>query len=241
MQLMIKQKASELRKKFGYYESESINVHSLLRKNNLLTVFKSLDSGFSGMTIIENEIPFILINSNQSIGRQNFTICHELFHIYFDSDFKPHKCFTGVFNSKDTTEFMADLFAAYFLLPEEGVLNSIPEDQLTSNRITLETILVLEHYFQVSRRALLMRLRELEIIDTGYFTVLTENIIANALSRGYPDTLYRPGNNNLIIGDYGVIAKQLFDVGKISESHYAELMVAIGVNVFNLGINNDEQ
>ena len=35
-------------------------------------------------------------------------------------------------------------------------------------------------------------------------------------------------------GDYGVLAQQLFSAGQISESHYYELMAAIGVNPLDI-------
>ena len=46
--------------------------------------------------------------------------------------------------------------------------------------------------------------------------------------RGYDLALYDKGNENLIIGDYGTMAKRLFDEELISEGHYLELMRKIG-------------
>lgn len=49
-----------------------------------------------------------------------------------------------------------------------------------------------------------------------------------AALRGYDLSLYRDGNKNLVIGDYGAKAKRLLDEQRISEGHYMELMRKIG-------------
>ena len=41
---------------------------------------------------------------------------------------------------------------------------------------------------------------------------------------------YESGNEGVVIGDYGIKAKQLFSDMKISESHYYELMNSIGID-----------
>jgi hypothetical protein len=41
---------------------------------------------------------------------------------------------------------------------------------------------------------------------------------------GYDTALYEPGNENLIIGDYGVKARELFEREIISEGEYMEAM-----------------
>ena len=60
----------------------------------------------------------------------------------------------------------------------------------------------------------------------------SQDIIESAVKLGYPDLLYKPGNNQLIIGDYGVLANELFQNDKISESHYASLMNDIGIDIY---------
>ena len=47
---------------------------------------------------------------------------------------------------------------------------------------------------------------------------------------GYDTSLYEPGNENLVIGDFGEKARRLFDMEKISEGHYMELLHKIGID-----------
>ena len=58
------------------------------------------------ISISKPEKNFILINSDHSIGRQNFSICHELYHLYKDEDFHPHHSYAGMFNIKAKNELI---------------------------------------------------------------------------------------------------------------------------------------
>jgi hypothetical protein len=88
--------------------------------------------------------------------------------------------------------------------------------------------------------ALLNRLAGLDLIEYGKYEQFTINVTASALMLGYDDTLYKPGNENLVIGDYGTKAKKLFNKGAISESHFIDLMNDIGIDISNI-INSNEQ
>jgi Zn-dependent peptidase ImmA (M78 family) len=134
MQRILQKEASDLRNALGYGSRESIHLQSLLIKQNVLTIFKQLSENFSGMAVRVGEHRFMLINSNHPIGRQHFTICHELYHLYIDQEFTPHHCFSGQFDKKSQNEYKADLFASYFLLPEEGIINLIPPKELSKDR-----------------------------------------------------------------------------------------------------------
>lgn len=77
----------------------------------------------------------------------------------------------------------------------------------------------------VSRQALLNRLSDLSFINkTSKELLLKIQVAQSAREYGYDTSLYKPGNNNLIIGDFGEKARILFDAGKISEGHYIELL-----------------
>lgn len=233
MHFKIGKQAAEFRNKYGFANSDPIRLKSLLIKLNVITLFKPLSDNFSGMAIKVEENRFIIINSNHSIGRQHFTICHELYHLYIQENFTPHHCMAGVFNSDNKIEYSADLFAAHLLIPEQGVMSIVPDHELQKDKISLNTILKLEHYFCCSRSALLIRLKEMQLISAKTIDRYRSNIISSAREYGYNDSLYKSGNKGLIIGDYGALAKQLFDSDKISEGHYIELMNSIGFGTYN--------
>jgi Zn-dependent peptidase ImmA (M78 family) len=223
--------AFDFRKNQSLNDVEPINCKSLLLKLNVLTVYRPLSDDFSGMCLRKGDLMFILLNSNHSRGKQHFTIAHEFYHLYCQEDFKPHACNPGNTKGVDTNEKLADAFASEFLLPEMGIKKMIPLKELDKKEISISTILVLENYFSVSHSALLIRLRGLDLITSiQYDSFSNLRIKQTAKEYGFGLSLYEPGNEGLVIGDYGIKAKQLFSDLKISESHYYELMNSIGID-----------
>ena len=87
---------SEFRADNGLSSSEPVSLKSLLLKLNVLTVFRPLSENFSGMCLKDKSgHRFMLINSNHPRGRQNFTIAHELYHLFIEEKPTPHKCNPG--------------------------------------------------------------------------------------------------------------------------------------------------
>ena len=198
-------------------------------------MFKDLSSDFSGMALnvtSENmSAKFMLVNSNHPIGKQHFTICHELYHLFVQKEFSSYLCNTGLFNKKAGEEYNADIFASILLLPEQGVKALIPDSETGGkDKITLKTILKIEHYFSCSRAALLYRLKELDLITAKTYDKYKGGVQIGALQYGYSIDLYNRGNNNVVIGNYGELAKDLFDKEIISETHYSSLMMDWGLN-----------
>jgi Zn-dependent peptidase ImmA (M78 family) len=235
MNVILQKKANIFREHNGISGSEAIRLKSLLLKLNVLTLFKPLTEGFSGMSIkINDNARFILVNSNHSLGRQHFTIAHELYHLYIQEKFEIHQCKTGLFDTKNKEEFNADYFASCLLIPESGIYEMIPDVELNKKNISLQTVIKLEQYFSVSRSSMLVRLKMLGLLDNKTFEHFkTFKATETAQQYGYDTALYKEGNHNVIVGDYGEKAKMLFDNEKISEGHYLELMQQIGIDITN--------
>jgi Zn-dependent peptidase ImmA (M78 family) len=239
----IESKAADFRSQCGLSSDEALNIDSLLLYLNVITIFRPLSENISGMAIKLSNTNvvkrFILINSNHPIGRQNFTICHELYHLFIQEKFEFQICDTGKFGkSGDIEERNADYFASYFLIPKNGIFKLIPDEEDNSN-ISLSTVLKIEQYFGCSRAAILIRLEDLGVISKETKENFSKNVKSSAAKYGYDLSLYNAGNANHSIGDYGNLAKKLFDFEVISESHYAALMSDLGKNIFELPQNDD--
>jgi Zn-dependent peptidase ImmA (M78 family) len=228
---LLQKEASRLRNKWELGPSDPVRLSSLILKLDTIVVFKELSTKFSGMCYKMKDFSFMLINSEHPIGRQNFTICHELYHIYVQTDFALHSCIIDLFDKKNKTEYAANLFASFFLLPEDGIIGLIPENELKKNKITLHTILKIEQYFRCSRSALLYRLDNLGLINIAEYEAFRIDVSRNAKRYGYDTALYHPGRQGHVYGEYGVLAKNLFDSEKISESHYLSLLKDIGIDI----------
>ncbi|WP_295715638.1 ImmA/IrrE family metallo-endopeptidase [Mucilaginibacter sp.] len=238
MDEVLEKRANEFRYRCGISLNEAMPLKSLLYKLDVMTVFKPLSGNMSGMALKTHDGTttdrFILVNSAKSCGSQHFTICHELYHLYIQENFTSRVCETGVYLKTDREEYNADMFASYLLLPEQGVKSLIPDHEFGKNKITMPTILKIEHFFCSSRAALLYRLKGLKLIDEELRLQYAGQVMRSALEFGYSTELYKPGNDNLVIGDYGALARSLFEKGDISESNYFSLLLDLGMNVTEL-------
>lgn len=203
-----------------------IVVKEVLEQLGILTVFRPLSDGSYGMSIKTNDgLRFMLVSSNSTVARQHFTIAHELYHLCYDEKPTPHMC--GV-DGKSPLEQSADMFASNLLLPRVGLLAMLPESYSETKQVDIATIVKMEQKFQVSRKALLYRLRRLSIISEEQLqTLLMAPIRDVALRRGYDTSVYDKGNDGLVIGDYKSLATDIFEKGLISEGHYNELLNAL--------------
>ncbi|MEA4809885.1 hypothetical protein SDC9_68320 [bioreactor metagenome] len=226
---VIKFKETAFRDKVRVGSGDPVNLKRLLLDLNVLTMYAPMSETFSGMCIKRKNSSFILINSNHSRGRQHFTIAHEFFHLFIQDNFELHVCNPGV--NKEPQEKEADFFASLLLMPEMGILRMLPEAELENKKVSLASVIKLEQYFGVSRTAMLVRLKDIGLITKSQFDALKMiPVLKSALEHGYDLALYKPGNENLVIGDYGMKARQLFEESKISEGHYLELLSKIGID-----------
>ncbi len=239
--LILEKYAAQFRAKHGYSNKESIHLKSLLLKLGVLAVFRPLEMGISGMAIKVGESSrFMLINTARTLGHQHFTICHELYHLFIQQNFESQVCHVGLFDKKDKEEFNADIFAAKFLIPEEGILAMVPDAELAKSKVSLATVLNIEQYFSCSRRALLNRLSELKLIDKIQAEEYREHVRAGAMKHGISLKLYEKDGLSEVIGDYGNLAIKLFERERISESRYYGLLEDLGLDFSALGKNGSE-
>lgn len=215
--------AVRFRNKLHLPQDAPFPVREALEQLGILTVFRPLSEKSFGMSTKTGEgMCFMLISSNSTIGRQNYTIAHELYHLFFDDNPHPHMCGES---GKTPTEQSADMFASNLLMPRVGLLAMLPEDYSSSKRFDIATVVKMEQKFQVSRQALLYRLKRLSIIDENKLQdLLLVPIRDVAQRRGYDSSLYEKGNDGVVIGDYSSLATDLFEKGLISEGHYNELI-----------------
>ena len=237
---ILEARANKFRVDCGIDHDAAIDLYKLLESLNVVTAFLPLSDDFSGMALKTPNEKFMLVNSNQQVGRQNFTIGHELYHLFIQEGFTFEVSKKGFFNKKDREEYNADVFSSCFLMPEAGIIRLIPEEELAwGGKISLATIIKLEQYFGVSRRALLWRLDKVGLIKFENYEEYLSGVKKSAIEHGYTTDLYTANGVNRVVGDYGVLTKALFDKDKISETHYHNLMKDIFINTDN--IEEDEQ
>lgn len=240
--LVLEKYAAQFRAENGFSNTESIHLKSLLHKLGVLAVFRPLEMDISGMAIkVGENNRFMLVNTARTLGHQHFTVCHELYHLFIQKDFSYHVCQVGTFDKKDKEEYNADSFASKFLIPEDGIRDLAPDEELEKSKLSLATVLKIEQYFSCSRRALLNRLTELRLIDKSQAEEYSQGVRASAMNHGYSLKLYEKDYQSEVIGDYGDLARKLYERDRISESHYYELLEDLGLDFSVLGSNGDEK
>jgi len=223
-------KALDLRKRLGQDMMSPIDVFSVsLTIDRITLVFYPMGEHISGMCIKNNGYPIIAINSSMSVGRQRFSMAHELYHLYFDESEEIRVCAIQI-DSGNEIEKAANLFASYFLMPPHafnGMIRKLCNN--SSRNLGIKEIVFLEQYFGVSRQALLFRLVEDNILSTEQANQFREGVILSAVSMGYDDSLYRPLPKNRQYKTYGYYinkAEELLKKGLISSGKYEELLLS---------------
>jgi Zn-dependent peptidase ImmA (M78 family) len=240
LRLECKEKAAQFRNLFGYGPDDPIHLRSFLLQQNVLTMFKPLSGGFAGMAMNVNNKRFMMVNHNHTLGKQHFTIAHELYHLFVQENFKSQKCKTGLFlKQEDPEEKKADLFAANLLLPEIGVSSMIPNEE-RNGKISDQTIFKIQQVYSVSVRATIFRLVELGFVNDNYFEKYQTGSTEKMRNLGFDTRLMFPGNQGLTLGDYAVKAGTLFQQEKISESVYLSYLNAIQIDPLQKIENGEE-
>jgi Zn-dependent peptidase ImmA (M78 family) len=196
-----------------------------------------MSSDFSGMAARFGNDGFLLINCSVPKGRQIFTICHELYHLFVQEDFEFEVIADSKKgNKKSDTEKLADAFAAELLMPEKGIQELLLKQNYLGKQIELDHIIKLEQYFQVSRQSMVYRLLNLgfihksENLELKYFSEVKES----AERRGYDISLYEPTAAKGVSSDYFDKALYLYNKEKIGLTDYAQLLSDIGIDLFQL-------
>jgi Zn-dependent peptidase ImmA (M78 family) len=163
--------AQKLRKDLGADLLTPIDIISIAENIPEFTlVFYNLGDHISGLCY--KDVNLIAVNISHTYGRVRFTLAHEFYHYFYDSENPKIICLQMTDDAPDN-EKEADRFASYFLAPYDAFKNSIVG--ISKENITEKKIIGLEQYYGMSRIAMLYRLRQEGII------ILTGNRIRKTL------------------------------------------------------------
>lgn len=222
-------KALSLRRKLGEDITSPVDIFSLAHTIPQLTlVFYPMGDRLSGMCIKNDGNPVIAINSSMSVGRQRFSMAHELFHLYFDENEHSTVCLMEI-GCGNEVEKAADQFASYFLMPPLALSESIKKVQgILADNLGIKEIVKLEQYFGVSRQAILCRLIEDNKLTVQQAEQFRPGVIRSAVNLGYDDALYKPLPENKQYKTYGYYiqqAEELLEKDLVSTGKYEQLLL----------------
>lgn len=224
----ISTKAATFRKDFGIEQNGPIDILAVMQTiDKLSIIFYPMGERMSGLCLTNSNTPIIAINSSMSIGRQRFSMAHEIYHLYFNKANNKSACSKQIGGSSNI-EKTADQFASYLLIPAVSLAEKIKILTDSTNKLQLKDIVYLEQYFKVSRQAILFRLQQDGVISDKEAEQYKHNVIKSARDLGYDDSLYKALPKDKQYGTYGYyvkIANKLLEDNLISNSKYEEFLL----------------
>lgn len=192
------------------------NMTELLEEKGLKVLTIELPERVSGLTCLVQRpkghapLPVIVVNNRFTLERRRLTLAHELAHRLID---------TESLDDKDE-EKAANLFAGAFLTPAEHLLREVGKHR---NALGYKEIIDLKRLYRVSGAALLMRLRQLDVISESTL-IYAYQTIARGWRTQEPEPLEGPNE----IGQrerarrfdrlcYRALAEDLVSLGKAAE------------------------
>lgn len=224
LEVKARQLAIDTRLRLGLQSTEHFDVYRAVASLGITCVKRPLDSSMSGATLKTSKVKVILVNSSKSLGHQNFTIAHEIYHCLHDDNLLSRVCKTESFNRGSDSEQIADLFATHLLMPEDGIFNQLRLRKKLDTKLTLPDVINLEQFFGVSRRAICWRLEDLKLITHYESDKYSVNVIHSVRLLGKDTTLYKPTNDTALVSDYAEKASEALQRNLITEARYEEVL-----------------
>lgn len=229
--------AIQAREKLGVSLLEPIeNIGNLLfKKEGISIIKKKMESKISGMCAKNDEgIMAMLINTSYSLGRQNFTIAHEYYHLVFEEDLN---------KKSKNSETKANTFASYFIMPKEALEYYLEKKSVGKKKDDLmeDDIIDISRYFKMSYLAVIVRLEIFEklISKEKASEYRRLNAIKLAQSNGIQTDLYESTEEKFLAKtNYVEEAKKAFENNKISRGKYESLLIGGGFEDIVFGLDS---
>lgn len=148
--------AKDLRKEWKLGIDPIPNMTTLLEDRGIKVLIMPLPERVSGLTCLvrrprrKRGLPVIVINRSVTLERRRLTLAHELGHRLIDE------------SSPVDHEKTATIFAGAFLMPRDHLVQEIGRRR---KALGYQELIQLKRMYRVSAAALLVRLRQVEVID----------------------------------------------------------------------------
>jgi Zn-dependent peptidase ImmA (M78 family) len=161
------QDAAELRQRLGLGLAPVSDIVTLLEMELGVRVYvRRLDGQISGLFAYDEALgACMLLNANHPRERRNQTAVHEIGH--FISTRSQPEILHDVETENSREERYANAFARAFLTPARAAMQKFQEVTAGSDRLTRRHVIILAHFFGVSREAIVRRLEELGVVKPG--------------------------------------------------------------------------
>ena len=155
--------AMELRHRLGLGVSPISDIVTLLEMELGVRMYvRRLDGKISGLFAFDDALgPCMLLNANHPRERRTQSASHETGH--FIATRRTAEVLRSSESPNSREERYAETFGRAFLTPARGVTQKFEEITAGSDRLSRRHVIVLAHFFHVSREAIVKRLEELKL------------------------------------------------------------------------------
>lgn len=161
------QDAIELRQRLGLGIAPISDIVTMLEMELGVRVYvRRIDGRISGLFAYDEALgPCILLNANHPRVRRTQTAAHECGHLVSTRRDPEILHLNEAETSRE--ERYAGAFGRALVTPARGVTQKFHEVIAGSDRLTRRHVIVLAHFFGVSREAMVRRLEELKLVKEG--------------------------------------------------------------------------
>ncbi|MBX7140503.1 MAG: XRE family transcriptional regulator [Chitinophagales bacterium] len=158
----VEQAANQLREKWELGTLPIPNIVEVLELKGIKVLLIESVEEVDGLATITSEgIPLVVVNTKgRSIERIRFTIIHELAHLLL-------RFHDSVLKNQKEVEILCHCFSTCFLIPSKMLLKLIGSSK--RSYIAIAELISIKEYYGISIRALVHRLRELQLITPNYY------------------------------------------------------------------------
>ncbi|WP_447742361.1 helix-turn-helix domain-containing protein [Enterobacter asburiae] len=169
--------AQAVREAWGIGKKSITNIVHLLEKHGVKVFWLSEETAsIDAFSFWKDDVPYIFLNTRKSGERSRFDAAHELAHLVLHRH--------GDVKGQDA-EREADAFASAFLMPPENVM------AVKMTLPTFDKIVQLKSLWKVSAMALIVRMRNLNMLTEWQYNSLMRDATAKGYRTGEPGGIER--------------------------------------------------
>lgn len=230
VRLQAEQDATELRQRLGLGAGPVQDIVTVLEMELGIRVYiRRFDGRISGLFAYDETLgACILLNANHPRDRRTQTAGHETGHFVSNRRQAEILHTDEIENSRE--ERYANAFGRAFLTPARAVMQKFQEVTAGSDRLSRRHVIVLAHFFGVSREAMARRLEELGLVKTGTWDWFQANGgITDEQARQVLGDLPSPDNakpeaDRPTTLRLNLLASEVYRQGLLSEGQLARLL-----------------
>lgn len=230
VRMQAEQDALELRQRLGLGFAPTIDIVTLLEMELGLRVYvRRFDGSVSGVFAYDETLgACILLNANHPRERRNQTASHELGH--FISVRNVPEVLHENEPESSREERYANAFGRSFMTPAGALRQKFQEITAGSAQLTRRHIIVLAHFFGVSREAIVRRLEEIGLAKKGawdWFAAnggITDSQVSQVLGDLKVSDPYKSEANRPTTLRLNLLAAEAYRQNLLSEGQLAHLL-----------------